>query len=160
ESYPEKVALVIAVALPEIKEKIVRKIKNPNIYFPSLIHPSVIRGNERHIQIGEGSLITAGNILTTNIRIGRHVLINLACTIGHDVVMEDFVSVMPGVHVSGEVHVGKKVFIGTGAQIINQLIIGEHTTIGAGATVCRNLPPHCTAVGTPAKPVKFHRSAQ
>ena len=41
-------------------------------------------------------------------------------------------------------------------KIINKIKIGEGTTVGAGALVHKNLPPHCTAVGFPAKPIKFH----
>ena len=61
---------------------------------------------------------------------------------------------MPTVNVSGEVIVEKKVYIGTGAKIINQLVIGENTIVGAGAVVSRSLPANCTAVGIPAKPIK------
>jgi len=50
----------------------------------------------------------------------------------------------------------KGVYVGTGAKIINQLRIGEQTTIGAGAVVSKSLPANCTAVGIPAKPIKFH----
>jgi acetyltransferase-like isoleucine patch superfamily enzyme len=36
------------------------------------------------------------------------------------------------------------------------LTIGENTIIGAGAVVSKSLPANCTAVGIPAKPIKFH----
>ena len=37
------------------------------------------------------------------------------------------------------------------------LFIDElHIIVGAGAAVVRNLPPDCTAVGVPAKPIKMH----
>ena len=51
------------------------------------------------------------------------------------------------------------VYVGTGAKIINQLEIGEYTIVGAGAVVAKTLPAHCTAVGIPAKPIKFHNEA-
>ena len=57
---------------------------------------------------------------------------------------------------SGEVHIQEKVYIGTGAKIINQLTIGTGTIVGAGAVVSKSLPDYCTAVGIPAKPIKFH----
>jgi serine acetyltransferase len=60
------------------------------------------------------------------------------------------------VNISGEVIAGECVYGGTGAKIINQVEIGEGTIIGAGAVVAKSLPPNCTAVGIPAKPVKFH----
>jgi acetyltransferase-like isoleucine patch superfamily enzyme len=62
---------------------------------------------------------------------------------------------MPSVNISGEVEIGDGVYCGTGAKIINQLTIGEGTIIGAGAVVSKSLPSNCTAVGIPAKPIKF-----
>jgi serine acetyltransferase len=63
---------------------------------------------------------------------------------------------MPTVNISGEVVLGECVYVGTGAKIINQLEIGEGTIVGAGAVVAKTLPSNCTAVGIPAKPIKFH----
>ena len=55
---------------------------------------------------------------------------------------------MPSVNISGEVAIGKGVDVGTGAKIINQLEIGDHTIVGAGAVVSKTLPAKCTAVGS------------
>ena len=63
---------------------------------------------------------------------------------------------MPTVNISGEVNIGEEVYVGTGAKIINQLEIGENTIVGAGAVVAKTLPANCTAVGIPAKPIKYH----
>jgi serine acetyltransferase len=63
---------------------------------------------------------------------------------------------MPTVNISGEVVVNEAVYVGTGAKIINLLEIGENTIVGAGAVVYKSLPANCTAVGIPAKPIKFH----
>jgi serine acetyltransferase len=63
---------------------------------------------------------------------------------------------MPSVNISGEVHIEQGVYVGTGAKIINQLTIGKSTIVGAGAVVSKSLPENCTAVGIPAKPIKFH----
>lgn len=48
------------------------------------------------------------------------------------------------------------VSIGTGSAIIQGVNIGKNTVIGARAVVIKDLPSNCTAVGTPAKPIKFH----
>ena len=147
--------VVVAIGSPIVKKKILEKIINPFISFPVLIHPSVIVGND-NIYIGEGSIICAGSIITTDVSIGKHVILNLCCTVGHDTRINDFCSFMPSVNISGEVNIHECVYVGTGAKIINQLEVGTGTIIGAGAVVSRNLPPNCTAVGIPAKPIKFH----
>ncbi len=155
-AWKESLSLVLAIGDPKTKKKIVDEISNSTIAFPVLIHPNVLIGDMKYNSIGEGSIICAGNIITVNINIGRHVILNLSCTTGHDTNIGDFCSFMPTVNISGEVEIAKCVYVGTGAKIINQLTIGENTIIGSGAVVSKSLPSNCTAVGIPAKPIKFH----
>lgn len=152
----EPISLVVAVGEPNLKKKIRLKYTNPLISFPTLIHPSVIVGDLDSIKIGDGCIICAGCILTTDITLHDFITLNLQCTVGHDTVINNYASFMPSVNISGEVKVGKGVYVGTGAKIINQLEIGEKTIVGAGAIVAKSLPANCTAVGVPAKPIKFH----
>lgn len=154
--WPMPISLVIAIGKPVIKKKIHDKINNPLIDFPTLIHPSVWIGDREYVEIGKGCIICAGVMITTNVQIKDFVILNLQCTVGHDSIIKDYAALMPTVNVSGEVTIGEGVFVGTGATIINQLEIGEYTIVGAAAGVTKTLPAHCTAVGVPAKPIKFH----
>lgn len=154
-AWKEELAVVFAVGNPLVKRKIFQKINNLAIIYPKLIHPNVCMGKS-NVQIGEGAIICAGNIITVDINIGKHVILNLSCTVGHDTIIGDFASFMPAVNISGEVNIGEAVYAGTGAKIINRLEIGAETIVGAGAVVAKSLPARCTAVGIPAKPVKFH----
>ena len=151
----EAISVVLALGNPAHKKNVITLIQNQNITFETLIHPSVLIGDDA-VSIGKGSIICAGSILTCNISIKDFVTINLACTIGHDSVLENYTSLMPTVNVSGEVILEEAVYVGTGAKIINQVSVGKNTTIGAGAVVSKSLPENCTAVGIPAKPIKFH----
>ena len=153
----EPLSLVIAVGEPCLKEKIHRKFTNSLLSFPTLVHPSVIIGDKESVKIGKGCIICAGNILTTDIYLHNFITLNLACTVGHDTEIADYSSFMPSVNISGEVNIGKCVYVGTGAKIINLIDIGDGTIVGAGAVVAKSLPPNCTAVGIPAKPIKFHQ---
>lgn len=154
-SFKDELHIVLAIGNPLIKKKILQKINNSNIIYPTLIHPNVYIGAS-NVEIGEGSIICAGNILTVDISIGSHVILNLSCTVGHDTIIKDYASFMPAVNISGEVVIHEGVYVGTGAKIINQLEIGAETIIGAGSVVSKTLPEKCTAVGVPAKPIKFH----
>lgn len=151
----EELCVIIAVGNPLTKEKIYTKLVNKNLVFPNLIHPSVIM-SDNFVKLGIGCIICAGTIITCNIQIHNFITLNLACTVGHDTTINDFCSFMPSVNISGEVIIKKCVYVGTGAKIINQLEIGENTIVGAGAVVSKTLPNNCTAVGVPAKPIKFH----
>jgi sugar O-acyltransferase (sialic acid O-acetyltransferase NeuD family) len=149
--------VVGGVGAPKIRELLMHKATTAGFEFATVIHPRVERS--RWIEIGLGTVICAGNILTTNIVLGQHVQINLDCTIGHDVVMDDFTTLAPGVHVSGWVRFGKRVYVGTGATIINgthdhPLTLGDDAVIGAGACVTKSVSAGITVVGVPAKPIQ------
>jgi len=150
-----KINVVVAIGSPEIKRSVVEKLTNPKIIFPTLIHPTVLVGNE-FVSIGKGCIICASTIITCNIDIKDFVILNLMCTVGHDTIINSYASFMPSVNISGEVVIHEEVYVGTGAKIINQLEIGNQTIVGAGAVVSKTLPEKCTAVGIPAKPIKYH----
>lgn len=150
----EPMAVLVAVGSAKIRKKIVERCrKNKKLEFPTFIANDVALSDT--VAIGEGGIICRGNILTVNITIGDFVLINLACTIGHDVVMKDYVTLYPGVHVSGNVSIGEITEIGTGTNIIQGKTIGSHVIIGAGAVVIRDIEDNCTAVGVPAGRVRL-----
>ncbi|MGE8553818.1 MAG: acetyltransferase [Chryseobacterium jejuense] len=151
--YP--LAIAIAIADPKIKKRIINNIDNSNIEFPNLIHPTVIIGDD-NVKLGKGNIICASVIITVDIELEDFIILNLFCTVGHDTTIKSYSSFMPSVNVSGEVVINDGVYVGTGAKIINLLEIGEHTIVGAGAVVSKSLPANCTAVGIPAKPIKFH----
>lgn len=152
-NYPEAF-FVVAVGASRVREKIVSNMKsvNPYIKFGTVIDPSVQMSNL--VTIGEGTIICAHTIITVNISIGSHVIINLDCTIGHDAILQDFVTLYPSVNVSGITNIGRAVELGTGMQIIQGKTVGDYSIIGAGAVVVKNIPANCTAVGSPAKPIK------
>lgn len=152
----EPLSVVFAVGDPQLKRKIRLKYSNPLISFPTLIHPAAIIADPDNTRIGQGCLICAGTIITTDITIKDFVTLNLRCAVGHDTILGEYSAFMPSVIISGEVNVGEGVYVGTGATIINQINIGENTIVGAGAVVTKDLPANCTAVGVPAKPIKFH----
>lgn len=145
---------VCAVGASKIREKIVNNMRaiNPNIMFGTVIDPSVEISD--YVDIGEGTIICAHNIITVNISIGSHVIINLDCTVGHDVIIHDFVTLYPSVNVSGITEIGRCSELGTGMQIIQGKKIGEYSIVGAGSVVVKDISDRCTAVGSPAKPIK------
>lgn len=148
---------ICAVGASKIREKIINRIIdiNPEINFATLIDPSVEKSDL--VSVGEGTIICAHSIITVNISIGKHVIINLDCTIGHDAILDDYVTLYPSVNVSGITGLGRCSELGTGTQIIQGKKVGDYSIVGAGSVIIKDIPDNCTAVGCPAKPIKFNK---
>lgn len=144
---------VVALGNPAQRRNAVAACLAGGLEPTTLVHPRA--EISKWIQLGEGVVICAGCILTTNITVGAYAQINLDCTIGHDVTIGEFTTLSPGVHVSGHVHLGSDVFIGTGASVINgsadsPLVIGDGAVIAAGACVTCSVEPGALVAGVPA----------
>lgn len=153
KKYPDAF-FVCAVGNSNKREKIIENMKEikPDVRFGTLLDPSVKVSN--HVEIGAGTIICAQTVLTVNISIGDHVIINLNCTIGHDAVISDYATLYPSVNVSGATCIGHAAELGTGMQIIQGKRIGDYSVVGAGAVVVDDIPDKCTAVGSPARSIQ------
>ncbi len=153
--------VVIAIGHTPTRFRIAQRLAELGIVSPTLVHPSASLGTD--VILSTGSQVAAGVAITTDVRIGKHVILNQACTIAHDAILDDFVTLGPGVRVSGHVHVGEGSDVGTGTCIIQGIRIGEWSIVGASAAVVRDVAPNVTAVGVPAhvikeRPVDWHRA--
>ncbi|MCC9136199.1 acetyltransferase [Pontibacter silvestris] len=146
--------VTVALGSPHIKAQLVNRLQNPKLHFPVLVHPTAALKPYQHISIAEGTVVLQGAVLTTNIKTGKHVLIYLNCTVGHDAVIGNFSSLMPGTNLGGNTILEDQVFMGANATVLQGITIGTGAIVGAGSVVTKNLPNRCTAVGVPAKIIK------
>jgi len=149
----QPLSIALGIGVPAVKKKIVKKISNPLITYPNLIHPSVQIGFP-YVTLGEGNIICGNNILTVNIDLGDFVTLNLGCTVGHDTKIGDYSAFMPGCDIAGEVVIQPLVYGGLGTKIINLINVGTNVTLGAGTVVVKDIPDNTLAVGVPAKVIK------
>lgn len=148
-----EVFYVCAIGNSKVRKQIIQKIEKSNATPATLVHPSVMI-SKKYTTIGEGTIICASSIITVNVNLGKHNIVNLDCTIGHDVVTEDFVTVYPSVNISGNCSIGECTELGTGTQIIQGKNIDESVIVGAGSVVVKDIEANKTVVGVPAKVIK------
>ena len=107
-----------------------------------------------------------------NIEVGENVFINACChfqdhggitigngcQIGHNVVFATLNHFLEPekrkMTYSAPIVLGKNVWVGSNATILQGVTIGDNSVIGAGAVVTKDVPADSVAVGVPAKVVK------
>lgn len=144
----------IGIGNPLLRFQLFKKFTSLGGEVCSTISPFAKIGNYGNA-IGEGCNIMTYTVLTNDILIGKCVLINLSCTIGHDVIIGDFVEICPGVKISGNCNIGNFTFIGTNSTVLPGIKIGENVVVGAGSVVTKDIPDNCMVVGVPAKVIKI-----
>lgn len=94
-------------------------------------------------------------------RIGKGIMLDHATgfVVGETAVIGDNVSILQGVTLGGtgkseedrHPKIGNGVLIGAGAIVLGNIKVGECARIGAGSVVLKEVPPHVTVAGVPAK---------
>ena len=149
---PNKYEVVVAIGDPTLRSELINRLPKDTKYF-TYIHPSVqILGGD--VSIGEGSIICAGSILTTNIKIGKHAHLNLHTTIGHDCIIDDYFTTAPGVKISGNCNIGKRVYFGTNSSVREKINIMDDVTVGLNSGVVKHINESGVYVGLPSKKIK------
>jgi sugar O-acyltransferase (sialic acid O-acetyltransferase NeuD family) len=150
EKNASKVFVVCAIGEPHRRLRVVNRLSEMGCRFINLFHPYTYRLSSKWVTMGVGLIINAG-FTSNQVRIGNHVLINAFCVVGHDATLMDFVTLAPGVHVDGDVTVETGCFIGSGANLLPKIRVGEWSVIGAGSVVNKDVAPNKTAVGVPVR---------
>lgn len=139
----------IAVGQTAIREKIFNQIVSRGLNVASFIHSKSIISSSAYI--GRGAVLYPGVIVQSKVSIGDGVLLNANATIGHDVIISKFSTISPAASIAGCVKLGERCYLGLLSGIVENLIISDDVTIGAGAIVVKNISSSGKYAGVPAK---------
>src|SRR4029450_10390961 len=96
--------IALGVSSPTAKRRIVARVGSDTQRLITIVPPSVRLC--RWLEIGPGTAIAAGTMLTVNIHIGAFVSVNRVCNISHDCRVAAFTTVAPAPNLSGGVELG------------------------------------------------------
>lgn len=139
---------VLGIAMPESKEKVATLLKGRGAKFETLIAPTAII--DEGVNYGEGCTFKDYSIVSRGAMIGAFVSVSGA--VGGKSELGDYCTLGAFSNVADAV-IGKRVFVGSQAIIINGKRVGNDVTIGAGSVVIKNVKSGVTVFGNPAKVV-------
>jgi sugar O-acyltransferase (sialic acid O-acetyltransferase NeuD family) len=122
--------------------------------FAAIIHPTAKLS--RYTEVGVGTVVLQNCVITSNARIGSHVLMLFGSQIGHDCIVDDYVVIAPHAVLAGGVRVREGCYIGANATVLQKTKVGPWSCVGMGAAVFSDVGPNSTVVGNPARLLK-HR---
>lgn len=143
--------VLVAVGRPQLRRNIVGRLHDRGAKFHTFIDDRAILAES--VEIGAGSIVCPGTVISAAATISLHVQVNFNCSIGYDTLLGDFTTLSPMSNIMGETILGTAVFVGGSAVILPRIEIADETTIGAGATVMQSIESPITVVGTPASDV-------
>lgn len=150
---------IIAIGDNFSRMSLFQKISKMDILFEfvTAVHPNATIS--KTAVIGDGSVIMAGVVVNSDAQLGIQTILNTKCSVDHDCKIGDFSSIAPGVTLGGGVEIDSCSAISLGANIIENISIGKHTVVGAGALVLKSFGDYEIAYGIPAKSIRKRKSS-
>ena len=151
--FKNKYNFIVAVGSPRIKKNLVEKARESGLVpHKTIIDPDAIVLMDKD-RLGYGGMVAPGCVVTTNIKFGDYVTLNLNTTVGHDTQIGDYCTTNPGVHISGQCKIGEMNEFGTGCIVKDRLIIGSNKIFGAQTAVVKSIEDDdsLTYTGIPSK---------
>lgn len=143
---------VVAIADPGARRLVAARLRSAGLTPHTLVHPRATLAADT--TLGEGCIVLAGAYVSSSVSVGDHVQINYNATIGHDAVLEDYVTVLPGGNVSGTSVLRTGATVGANAVVLQGRALGVDAFVGAGAVVTRDVPDATRVAGVPARPLR------
>ena len=144
--------IFLAICEPSTRKKIKSDLDKKNIKLATYINETSLVSNNSII--GNGSIICPFVSISFGSKLGENVILNKYASIGHDVEVGEFSSVMGFSDLMGWSAVEPCVFIGGHATILPKVKIFEAAKVGAGSVVITDVRSGMTVFGNPARYLK------
>lgn len=146
----ENEVFAMGISSPQGKKKVAELLKSRGAYFETIISPRAFIAD--YVTMGEGVVITAFSV-QENAKLGDFVSI-LGSVVGGTCEIGDY-STTTGFANLTSAKIGKGVFVGSHAVVLNDLRVGDDVFICAGSIVFNNIKSGVKVWGNPAKKVRM-----
>ena len=148
---------VVAVADPAVRRSLAARMLDRGLIPTSVVHPAATLAHD--VEVPNGCIVLANAFVSTGVRLDAHSQVQYNATVGHDTVLNEFVTVLPGANIAGNVVLHRDVTVGSNAAVLQGLQVGSGTFVGAGSVVTKDQPAGEVVVGVPARPMPARSGA-
>lgn len=150
-NFPKGISVLVGIANPVTKKKVVERINKYEPTFVSFIHERA--WISQGVTLGKGVIIYPGVSINYASTIGDFATINMNCAIGHHCTISSFCALAPGVSLAGFTYLEESVDFGIGACSIQKVHVGEGAVIGGQGMLIRDVASQAKVVGVPARQI-------
>lgn len=122
----------------QIRWRIFERLRKMNFNFPNLIHPTACV--EKSVRLNDGIQILAKTYVSSESQIGFGTLINAGVVLSHECIIGTCVNISPGALLAGNVEVHDFAQIGMGVTINLGVRIGKAARVGNSAVIKEDVP--------------------
>lgn len=149
--WKEPLSIVFAIGSPKTLKFLVKKLSNPILDFPNIIHPEVYFADKKTLQIGVGNVVVRACSFSCDVIIGDFNQFNSISALAHDVKVGSYNVFMPLTRISGEVEIGDQNFFGINSIVLQTLKIRTNIRLAANSVLMTKPRKEGLYMGNPAK---------
>jgi sugar O-acyltransferase (sialic acid O-acetyltransferase NeuD family) len=140
---------LFAVGRPEVKRRMIERLKARGARFATLVHPTAVVAPTA--KLGEGVVVCPFALVSDHVVLEDFAMLNFYSSVGHDGRIGRFAILSPYSTVNGFAVLGEEVFLASHVTVTARRKVGDGARVSANVAVHVDVPPRTLVYGSPAK---------